>query len=252
MPNSIAKTADLMQYLKGKQSGQVSGMSGFDFIVRTKQDMIEAVETFGFLPFFTCAVPGFSLEEHVARELWYSSGDEWEVWEWKGPVIRETGCAYGKFFENKAVFISREWFPDFANYRRDGYDFDARYEDGLASFKDKELYDLLDANAPISSRDLKRKGGYGKNGKTGFDTSVTRLQAQGYVTTSDFVYALDRNGNRYGWGIAEYTTPERRYGEEFTETVYRRTPGESYARLFEHISSMFPDVDERTIRKLLK
>ena len=56
--------------------------------------------------------------------------------------IRETGCAYGKFFENKAVFISKEWFPDFANYRRNGYDFDARFDDGLAAYKDKELFEL--------------------------------------------------------------------------------------------------------------
>ena len=30
--------------------------------------------------------------------------------------------AYGKFFDRKAGFISREWLPVFANYRRDGYD----------------------------------------------------------------------------------------------------------------------------------
>ena len=227
-------------------------MSGYDFSVRTKQDMIDAVEAFGFLPFFSCSIPGFSLEEHADRDLWYTSGDDWEVWDWKGPVIRETGCAYGKFFENKAVFVSRQWFPDLANYRRDGYDFDARYEDGLASFRDKELYDLLDANAPVTSRDLKRKGGYRKGGKTGFETSITRLQAQCYVTVSDFVYAMDKNGSPYGWGIAEYTTPEKRYGADFTDAVYRRTPEESYRRLFEHIRSLFPDTDESLIRRILK
>ena len=227
-------------------------MSGYDFSVRTKQDMIDAVEAFGFLPFFRCSVPGFSLEEHAARELWYTSGDDWEVWDWKGPVINETGCAYGKFFENKAVFVSRQWFPDLANYRRDGYDFDARYEDGLAPFRDKELYDLLDARAPVTSKDLKRKGGYRKGGKTGFETIVTRLQAQCYVVISDFVYATDRDGRPYGWGISEYTTPEKRYGEEFTDEVYRRTPEESYRRIYGHLRSLFPDTDEKLIRKILR
>ena len=227
-------------------------MSEPRFTIRKKADMIRAVEKLGFLPFFACRIPGFSIEEHVIDELWYTSEDDWKVWEWKGPVIRESGCAYGKFFENKAVFITREWFLDFANYRRDGYDFDARYDDGLASRGDKELYELLSANAPILSKDLKTMGGYGKNGRKGFDGAITRLQALGYVCISDFRYATDKAGQPYGWGIAEYTTPERRYGEEFTETVYRRTPGESYARLFEHISSMFPGVEERTIRKLLK
>jgi len=47
------------------------------------------------------------------------------------------------FFHGKAGFISAEWFPDFANYRRDSYDFDARYEDGLARYQDKQVYDIL-------------------------------------------------------------------------------------------------------------
>lgn len=74
------------------------------------------------------------------------------AWEWKGSVIRETGSAYGKFFDRKAVYISREWFPKFANYRRNGYDFDALYDDGMARKSDKILYDLIDENAPIISK----------------------------------------------------------------------------------------------------
>ena len=150
------------------------------FTVRTKEDLLEAIERFGFLPFFSGSIPGFSLEEHAAADVWYSAADDtWKAWDWKGPVIRESRCAYGKFFENKAVFISREWFPDFANYRRDGYDFDARFDDGLASFRDRELFELVDANAPVLSRELKRIGNYRKGGKKGFETSITRLQAQG-------------------------------------------------------------------------
>ena len=32
-----------------------------------------------------------------------------------------------------------EWLPVFANYRRDGYDFDALYEDGKAPLKHKKI-----------------------------------------------------------------------------------------------------------------
>ena len=228
-------------------------MRPYDFTIRTKQDMIDAVETYGFLPFFAGSIPGFSVEEHVTRDVWYfaSSGD-WKAWEWKGPVIRESGCAYGKFFENKAAFISRAWFLDFANYRRDGYDFDARFDDGLAPYRDKELYDLLDSNAPVLSKRLKLLGNYRKGGKPGFDTAITRLQAQGYVLISDFVYATDKVGRPYGWGVAEYSTPERLFGDAFCERVYQRTPEDSYERLFNHLRSLFPDVSEEVIRKVLK
>ena len=228
-------------------------MNHYDFTVRSKQDLLDAIETFGFLPFFAGSIPGFSLEEHVAPELWYShTSDSWPVWEWKGPVIRESGCAYGKFLENKAVFISRKWFPDFANYRRDGYDFDARFDEGLASYRGRDLFDLIDQNAPVLTKQLKAIGNYRKGGKKGFDTLITRLQAQCYVLISDFVYAMDKTGKPYGWGIAEYSTPEKLFGAAFTDRVYRHEPAESYQKLFAHLQSLFPDVPGAVIRKVLK
>ncbi len=225
----------------------------FSFYIQTKSDLKKAIRKFGFVPLFSNSIPGFSIEEHVSPDAWYSAADdEWKVWEWKGPVIRETGCAYGKFLENKAVFISSEWFPDFANYRRDGYDFDARFDDGLASFRDRDLYELISASAPALSKQLKVDGNYGKNGKKGFDTIITRLQAQCYVITDDFVYATDKNGKRYGWGIAEYTTPELFFGDAFRNAVYRRTPEESFERVLAHLKKILPDADEKALRRILK
>lgn len=54
----------------------------------------------GFLPFFRCGIPGFSVEEMVAPEYWFT--DEEGAWEWKGPVIREGHCAYGKLFARQS------------------------------------------------------------------------------------------------------------------------------------------------------
>ncbi len=221
-----------------------------DFIIRTKDDLINAVQQMGILPLFQNSLPGFSVEEHVTPAAWFS--DEPGVWEWKGPVIQEAGCAYGKFLEKKAAFISAEWFPDFANYRRDGYDFDARFDDGLASYKDKQLYDLLDAHAPVLSKTLKREGNYRKGGTTGFDTSMNRLQTQGYVVISNFVYMKDRYGKEYGWGVAEYSTPEKFFGEAFTDTVYQRQPEESLQRILEHMHTILPDVPDKSLRIFLK
>lgn len=228
-------------------------MSRFDFYIETKDDLIHAINTFGFVPFFSNSIPGFSIEEHVSQDAWYDSADgSWKVWEWKGPVIRETGCAYGKFFEKKAVFISKEWFPDFANYRRNGYDFDAGFDDGLVPFRDKELFELLDASAPVLSKDLKQSGNYRKGGKKGFETIITRLQSQCYVVISDFVYQRDKHGKPYGWGVAEYSTPEKFIGKDFTDRVYERTPEESYQRILAHLKELLPDTDEEAIRKILK
>lgn len=221
-----------------------------DLYIKNIGDLKTAVTELGFVPFFENSIPGFSIEEHVDPRIWFSNEDG--PWEWKGPVINDLGCAYGKFFEKKAVYVSKEWFPDFANYRRDGYDFDARYEDGLAYIGDKRLYDLIDNNAPILSKYLKQIGNYRKGGNKGFDTIINRLQAQGYVLISDFKYMIDKNGNEYGWGVAEYSTPEQFMGEEFISNVYKRTPEESYIKLFEHLRKILSGADEQAIHKMLK
>ena len=221
--------------------------------IKTKADLIGAINEYGFIPFFENSIDGFSIEEHISPECWWHSDTgEWSAWEWKGPVIRETGCAYGKFFEKKACYISSEWFPDFANYRRNGYDFDARFDDGLVSYRDKRLYDLIEKNAPVISKQLKQIGDYKKGSNKGFDTIITRLQAQGYVIISDFVYMKDKYGKPYGWGVAEYSTPEVFMGESFNDRVYSRSPEESYEKILEHFCKLFPDTDINHIKKFIK
>jgi hypothetical protein len=223
----------------------------FNFTIHCKQDLIETVQTFGIVPLFANSIPGFSVEEHCDPRCWFSDTEE-GVWEWKGPVIRESGCAYGKFFEKKAAFVSRECFLDLANYRRDGYDFDARYDEGLASRQDKELFNLIDAHAPILSKELKAIGNYRKGGRKGFETSINRLQEQGYVIISDFVYQQDRFGKTYGWGVAEYSTPEKLFGQAFSEEVYRREPEESRKRIFDQMQILHSDADVSTLMRFMR
>lgn len=225
-------------------------MRGMDFIIKSPADLIEAINKYGFLPYFRNSIEGFSIEEHIEPRYWF--GDEEGAWEWKGSVIQKTGCGYGKFFERKAVYISKEWFPDFANYRRDGYDFDALYDDGLARYTDKVLYDLLDKSAPVISKELKKLGDYRKGGNKGFDTSITRLQEQCYVIISNFVYMTDKHGQPYGWGVAEYSTPEKFMGEDFTKKVYQREPQESYKTIYEHLKKILPNAADGQIKKILK
>lgn len=193
--------------------------------IKSISDLEKLIDKIGFLPFFANQIEGFSVEENIEPRYWFSDGVE-GAWEWKGAVIRDINCAYGKFFGGKAGFISREWYPDFANLRRDGYDFDARYDDGLARFSDKEVYDILEKHGSLLSGELKRIGGFGgNNGKKGFDGIMTRLQMKGYVVISDFEYKHDKQGQPYGWGVARYSTSENFSGsisrKMFTQQVPR-------------------------------
>ena len=102
------------------------------------------------------------------------------------------------------------------------------------------------------SKQLKSLGGYGKNGKKGFDSSISRLQKQCYVIISDFRYEKDRFGNTYGWGVAEYSTPEKFMGKKFTDSVYKRSPEESYERLVKHFTKILPNAGISEIERILK
>ena len=219
--------------------------------LRSPADIAALTAELGFLPFFVGNIPGFSVEECCPPELWFSESAD-GPWEWKGPAARSGQCVYGKFFGGRAGFISKEWFPDFANLRRDGYDFDARYEDGLAARKDKEVYDTLTEHGTLLSKELKRLCNYRKGGNRGFDTVITRLQMQTYVTIGDFVYMQDKYGQTYGWGVAQYTTPEAQFGYDFVTSAYRKDPAESRADILAHLQSILPDADETQLLKLMK
>ena len=218
--------------------------------ITNPRELIDRVLEWGFLPFFQNEIEDFSLEECCPPELWFAE-DVDGPWEWKGPVAQSGKCVYGKFFNGKAGFISLEWLPDFANYRRNGYDFDARYEDGLASHKDKGVYDTLVSKESMLSNELKKLCNYQKGGNRGFDTVVTRLQMQTYVCIGNFEYMLDKQGNSYGWGVARYTTPEALFGYEFVTSAYKKDPLHSKERILSALRKLLPSAKEEQIQKLI-
>lgn len=218
--------------------------------INNEEELAKLVSEVGFLPFFKNTIEGFSIEECTPSKLWFS--DELEgPWEWKGPVARRRDCIYGKFFSGRAGFVSLDWAPDFINFRRNGYDFDARYDDGLAPAKDKFLYDTVTEHGELLSKELKRLCHYGKGGNKGFDSIVTRLQMQSYLVIADFEYMRDKAGNAYGWGVAKYAAPEYILGAEKVKEAYAREPEESGRRIMEYLSKLLPHASEKQLAKLL-
>lgn len=219
--------------------------------LKSAEDIIHIVSEIGFLPFFANEIEGFSIEEHCPRELWFS--DEAEgPWEWKGPIARSKECVYGKFFRGKAGFVSLEMFPELANYRRSGYDFDARYDDGLAAKKDKDVYNFIAKSGAVISKSLKAELDYRKGGNKGFETVITRLQMQTYVNIADFVYMRDKNGKQYGWGVAEYSTPEEMFGYETITAAYKKDPSDSRELLLERLAKALPKASGEKLLRLIK
>ena len=225
-------------------------MKTFLPVFHSAGDIIALVNELGFLPFFRNDIEGFSIAECCPPHLWFSGEDG--PWEWKGPIIRQSGCAYGKFYKNKAMFISREWFPDFANYRRDGYDYDSRMDQGIARHKDNAIMlEMMQRDGDILSKQLKAAVCQDKESRKSFDSSLTYLQMQCYLTTSDFEYMRDKSGKVYGWGVARYATPEALFGSDFKQKVYLSEPEVSKQKIIAHLKKILPRADEKQILKLV-
>ena len=162
--------------------------------------------------------------------------------------------AYGKFFDKKAGFISIKWLPYFVNHRRDGYDFDALWDDGKASRKQKLVMDLFAgdlANEEYLSNDLKTRAGFGKDAEKGYEGVISKLQMQMYLCMRDFRQRKNKKGEAYGWPVAVYTTPEHVWGYEHITSAYKEKPEESAKRIADHIKDVYPVATDAMIKKVM-
>lgn len=220
--------------------------------IRSWEELVSWVNEVGFLPLFANEIPGFSAEEHVSDIFWWTGDAEQDPWAWREIIARSGLVAYGKFFDGKAGFVSREWFPVFANCRRDGYDFDTRWEEGIASSRSKRIMDCIEAAQSISAVELKRSAGFGKDGEKNFSGIVTQLQMQTYLVVSDFRQKVSRAGLPYGMPISIYTTPEALWGYDAVTAAYAEEPQESRRKVYAKVRSHFPQASEEALKKLLK
>ena len=219
--------------------------------VRTPEQLIRLVNETGFLPLFRNGVPGFSVEERTDASGWWTADESRDPWEWRRILADGAQVAYGKFFDRKAGFVSLEWLPDFLNWRRDGYDFDARWEDAKASFRQKRIMDQFANGEEWFSFDVKRRAGFGPGGEKNFEGVITDLMMQGYLTVRDFRCRLNRQGLPYGWHVAVYAAPETVWGPERIAAGYARSPEESVRRIMTHLRSLFPGAPEQAFRRIM-
>ncbi len=190
----------------------------------------------GILPFFRCRLSGFSIEEHTPHHLYFVKDVE-GPWEWKGPVIKNGRCVYGKFFDRKAAFVDLGVYQHLANYRRSV---------SVLSPMAYKVLEVICANEGLLTTDIRTECGLdrptskmdillGNNNaeQVNLDTLMMRLMMSGHVVIEDFEYKIDKRGKPYGWGVARYTTPEILYAGRFE--LPNCTPKESRDMIIEKL-----------------
>ena len=217
--------------------------------IHRQSDLIELIQEIGFLPLLDSGIRGFSAEEMADEECRYvvfpDGGWDWPLWKWKGPVVTESPCLYGKFFAGKAGFISRTWWPDFFNYRRS---LSPEPEEGSI---DDIILQTLREHGSLITRQLRTLCGFtGPKERSKFDGYITRLQMRCRIVTEDFVYPRDRHNREYGWGWSLLTTPEQLLGRD--ACLCERSPEESFQRMLVHLHRQLPNATEKQLLRLLK
>lgn len=223
--------------------------------IHSVEDLCKLIQKVGFLPLFSNSIPGFSTEEHTIASWWWTDNPEKDPWIWRQIISGHPDIAYGKFFGKNAGFISKEWFPVFANYRRNGYDFDALCDDELVPYRNRKLMDAFELDGRMNSQELlsceaKQKAGFGKEGLKNFEGVLTELQMQTYLIISGFQQRKNKKGQKYGWHLAVLETPETKWGYDFVTGRYKESPENSWTKIKEHMKFLYSESEERTIFQL--
>ena len=218
-------------------------------MVHNATELMDYIQQVGFLPLLYSGIRGFSADEAVDPDYRYvlldDGGWDWPLWKWKGPIVTEGGCVYGKFFNKKAGFVSRDWWPDLYNWRHH-----AHPAPSAGSIEETILMTLREHGSLIT-RELRSACGFtGPKMRSRFDGYVTRLQMACRIVTEDFVYPRDKHNHEYGWGWALLNTPEQLLGKEACHCD--RTPEESLERMLAHLSHILPHATEKQLENLIK
>ena len=209
---------------------------------------MELIQRVGFLPLLDSGIRGYSAEEVVDEDCRYvvmdDGGWDWPLWKWKGPIVTEGRCVYGKLFAGKAGFVSRDWWPDLCNWRR------SKFAAAAEGSIEEAILLTLGEHGSMITRELRAACGFdGPKMRSRFDTYVTRLQMATRILTEDFVYPTDKHGREYGWGWSLLAIPEQLLGRDACRC--HRTPEESYQRIYNHLRQLLPEATDKQIRRLI-
>lgn len=192
----------------------------------TPQDLIDKINEYGILPFWT--EDGFSAAQ-------MSGVNFIKLWNMREQVINTQTVAYGKFVNKKATFVSLAAFPYLCALRRDGYDFDSLVDEGRVPVREAELMSAV-GTQPTRSYKLKQS-----LDMKGFDGVVTALQNKTYLCLT-FAKSY--------MGTALLSRPEDVFGYDYVRSAYSLTVEQNAKKLTELCKGL-DEFDEKTRAKIL-
>lgn len=210
-----------------------------DLQISSPETMERAIREAGILPFFTSAIPGYSIKELTLPGFWFDDGDTLGPWDWKIDCLESGDIAYGKYLcGNKAAFATIPFYRELMNLRRATTQPD---KDG------QKIMAYLDERGSITIKEARALLGVKKSAA---DATIAKLQHQCRVVTGVIERVYRGPEQTYnGWQVSYFCTPESLF-EDALQTDH--TPEESQDFLTDHIAGLFPEAMRKQIMRVLK
>ena len=181
--------------------------------------------------------------------VWHTGDPETDPWQWRIRVLEERDdIAYAKLFFGTSGYITEEWYPYFLAVRRNGYDFEDTYENGLISDMEKRVYNAIRDNRRIPAHELKSLCCFSKEENSRYEKAVTSLQMKMFITICGRARKLNSQGIEYGWDSAVFCTCEEFWGDDISSDISEKEAAE---KIREQILKLNPNAEERKIRKFI-
>ena len=200
-------------------------------IITSKEDLRVYVEEAGFLPLYQNEIPGFSVEELSGSGRFRSGDRESDPLCWKRELSEDKGMAFASFFDGREGYISREWFPVFAAYRR-------RFrlpeqEEICWDLLRREIFKQGFATRSSCRKLLERFGPV-----LGPDRFLKHLQAGTYLIQEYFKREI------------HYIFPEQRWGEDLVCSG-PSGKGEAWEKMTTRLQKLHPGLTQKQLLKVL-
>lgn len=128
--------------------------------------------------------------------------DQWSWWDWKQTLPGRKACYYAKILRRRGTFIAWKSFPSFYAAYADPRSYRHLYRDGLLDRAEKQVLDLLDAQGPLMTRDIRLAFGPRSKANTRrVKSMLVSLQTRFLITTA--------GGDTEGWSHHRWDLVDR-------------------------------------------
>jgi hypothetical protein len=202
---------------------------------------------------FTSAGSGekwYALSAQYGEKIrWHTGDPDTDPWEWRMRILEERDdIAYAKVFFRKGGLISKEWYPYFLAARRDGLAFEDAYLDGVISYEEKRIYEVIRTEGRVPVHVLKRLGGFSGADSARFDRALISLQMRLFITICGRRY---KNDAQTGWSSTVFCTTEEFFGSEVFNGAGEMDRQEAVEVISARIYQDSPEADRKKVQRFI-